>query len=108
VGVIALAIAVESTKDITEMVVKAAEAASNEMGMEQDIQSADVSVEFKLEGTLLWDLKGGHAHSLEISGDTSSVIDQAATLSMMGEELEVEQALYLEGTIDIKVEFTPQ
>ena len=100
-GIIALSFEVNSTKDITEMAIEAADAAEAPAGMEQDIQSMDVQFEFSLEGTLLWDLQAGVFHSLELSGDTESVIDSAVTISMMGEEIEVEQAIYVSGTIEV-------
>ena len=77
-------------------------------GMEQDIQSSDVMFEFELKGTLLWDLEAGRVHSLELSGDTESVIDSAATISMMGEELEIEQATYVSGSLEVKVDVTTE
>lgn len=104
-GVIALSIDVKSTKDITELMMEAAEANKPEgMGFEQEIQSADVESEFKLEGELLWDLEAGTLLSLDLSGESSSIMDIAATISAMGDEMEAEQAIYLSGEMRITVE----
>ncbi len=106
VGVIALTIETESSNDITDMMVEAAEAASAQSGMEQDFESADVQAEYDLEGELLWDIEGGHLVSLEIEGDTESVLDFAVTIRAMGEEIETEQAMYLSGEMRITIEVT--
>jgi hypothetical protein len=108
VGVVELAVETESSNDITDFLNEASEAAAEQSGanIEQDIESADVQSEYELEGELLWDLEGGHIHSLEIEGDTESVMDLAATVRAMGEEIEAEQAFYMSGTLRVTVEVT--
>ncbi|MFT5286228.1 MAG: hypothetical protein ACI8TQ_002396 [Planctomycetota bacterium] len=102
-AIIKLNFEVSSEKDITEQV---AEATANSkqaeaMGMEQDIQSADASFEFELEGTLLWNIDGGHFHSLELTGTTEAVIDAAVSISMMGRTMDTETAMYISGELTV-------
>ncbi len=105
-GVVALAVEVESANDITELLVEAVEQGAQQAGMNISVDSADVEVEFELSGELLWDLESGHVFSLVLSGDTKSVMDNAMTIEAMGEQMDIAQTLYMSATLEVSVEIT--
>lgn len=65
--------------------------------------SIEVEIERKLEGTILWDLEHGHAHSAELECEASRLHSESWTITgeQDGEEVsaDVEQVRLLEGTI---------
>lgn len=110
IAVIAVTMEVSSNNDITEFMAEAAEKSAGASGMdiEQDVQSADITLEFELEGELLWDVESRHIYSLTLSGTTESVMDIAANIAAMGQEMEVEQAMYSSGEIEVSVSLTSE
>ena len=44
------------------------------MEMEMEYNSADMEFELEGEGTLLWNLVGGHLHSFELTGEAVGLI----------------------------------
>ncbi len=104
IAMIRLSIEASSTNDITELMAEAIQASEEQMkaaGMEQEIQSADASFEFELEGELLWNIDGGHFLSLELSGTTEVVLDLALSMTAMGKAMDVENAIYSSGEITL-------
>jgi hypothetical protein len=59
-----------------------------------------VDIEFALEteGELLWDVAGGHFHSLDLSGTTSFKSDQAMSMEVQGKSMKIEQSMEFSGT----------
>jgi len=99
---IRLTIEASSTRDITEFMAEAVRKSAEQLkaaGMEQEVQSADATFEFELEGELVWNVDGGHFESLELNGTTEIVIDLALVMNAMGKQMDVENAIYSSGEI---------
>jgi hypothetical protein len=77
--------------------------ASDEEGAERPEVTIEVELERTLEGTILWDIEGGHAHSAELECEASRRQSQAWSgfLERDGstEEVEVETVSLFRGTI---------
>lgn len=101
VGVIALQFAVHSAADITDMLMEAMDSMDVEnLGeMEMDFDSADVEMGFDGEGELLWDLAGGHFHSIELELDMEFAMDMVMSMSMMGQDMDMEQSMEMSGSL---------
>ena len=99
VGVIKLKLVkVKSAKDMTEFARKALEAGGLQEGLEMSIDSADVEIELDGEGELVWDLKGGHIHSLDLSGTLHFTQDSTATMAMQGQKMKIESTSEMSGS----------
>ena len=66
-----------------------------------------MDIEFKIEGegTLVWDMEGGHAVSFELSGPTSATMDMGMKLDMGGQSMNIEQGMVMSGTSNVSVKF---
>ena len=51
-----------------------------------------------LEGEMLWNIAGGHFHSLDLSGTSNFKSAQAMTLKVQGREMKIEQSMEFAGT----------
>lgn len=106
VGVIALRVDISNAVDLTEMV----EAAMEEIELppeagDIEFDHMDIEIEFEGEGTLLWDLEGGHAHSLELSGDFALLMNMGMAMSAQGMDMEIEQTMEMSGTMNQSAAF---
>lgn len=68
-------------------------------GMPEDIE-ADASVDFEGEGTLLWNVEGGHAHSFEMLVQPTIDLTMDMTQDMGDQTLEMEFAVELSGELE--------
>lgn len=101
VGVIALILDISNAVDLTDMV----EAAMEDMELppeagDIEFDHMDIDIEFEGEGTLLWNLAGGHAHSLELSGDFGLLMNMGMAMSAQGMDMEIEQTMEMSGTMN--------
>lgn len=99
VGVIALVIDIEGTNDMTEVVLEQMAEMPEEVG-EISIEYMDVEVDIEAEGTLFWNLAGNHAHSMDLNGTMSMVMDSAMSMSPGGQEMQIEQMFEMSGTLE--------
>lgn len=95
VGVIALAVEIESARDMSEMMEEGM--SESEMPFEVELTRADAEFTFEGEGTMLWNLAGGHIHSFDLSGDTSIAMDMA--MAIPGQGIEMETSMEMSGTM---------
>lgn len=76
--------------------------ATDEDGVERPEISVEVEIERTLEGTILWDLEGGHAVGAELRCEASTLTSESWSM-VRGEdvedEAEVERARLVKGTI---------
>jgi hypothetical protein len=97
VAVIAIEIEIRSSNDMTEKVMEAMDEMPEEMG-EFSIEFMDVEVEIQGEGTLQWDVEGGHAQSFELSGSMGFITDMGMTVTMGDSPVEIEQTMDMSGS----------
>ncbi len=68
--------------------------------LEEGALQVEVEIERTIEGTILWDLEHGHVHSAELQADARRLTTRNWTVvNPEGDELELEEAWSLEGTI---------
>lgn len=108
-AVIRLQLEVSSAKDLTDLMKEMlADADMGDMPMEMEVQSFDAEFTFTGEGELRWNLEAGVLHSLDLTGDVEQVMDTAMSMSMQGQEMDVENSMGLSGsssiTIDVAIE----
>lgn len=58
----------------------------------------DIEYALQAEGELLWNVAGGHFHSLELSGTTTFKSDQAMSIEVQGKSMNIEQSMEFAGT----------
>ena len=100
-GAIAIQFRISNAVDVTEMVTAAMENVElpPEAG-EMDFDHMDIEVKYTGEGTILWNLDAGRAHSLELSGDFSLNIDMGMSMNMQGMgSMDLEQTIQMSGTL---------
>jgi hypothetical protein len=91
---------VSNAIDMTEKVQESLEDGDLPEGVgEMEIESVDIEVAYEGEGVLLWDLKAGHFHSYEASGEFEMITDQAMLLEAMGQEMSIEQTMEFSGSL---------
>lgn len=105
-GVIQIQIDITNAVDLTEMV----EAAMEEIEMppeagDIDFDHMDLELEFEGEGTLLWNLDFGQAHSLELSGDFGLLMNMGMAMSGPGMEMDIENTMEMSGTMNESATF---
>ncbi len=98
VAVIAITIDITNAVDLTEMMQEGMENMPAEAG-EMELSSMEMALAIEGEGTLLWDLAGGCAHSFELTGDFSMQMDIAMNISAQGQEMEIEQSMEFSGSL---------
>jgi hypothetical protein len=72
-------------------------------GVEMDISSIDMEVTIESTGQLLWNIAGGHMHSLEMSGTSTTTSDSAMEMNMGGQSMSIEQSTKASGTFTTKI-----
>jgi hypothetical protein len=105
-GVIAFTLEVNAANDVTDNVREAMEGQDLPVPIEIDLQSADSEIELEVQGELLWDLAGGHAHSLELSGEMRMAMSVAMAISAQGMDMEIEQTTEFSGSVNKRATFT--
>lgn len=96
VGVIAFVFEGSTDLDLTELILAAIDLNAGEIGLEADI-TATVSFEFDGEGTLLWDMKGGHVQGFEMEGEIIMTVDIEGDVDVMGESHSFEMSAEASG-----------
>ena len=102
-AVIQFTLEISSAADMTEKVAETIREQVPE-GVEVELDHMDVEMELQGEGTLLWNLASGHAHSLELSSAVTSLMDMGMSIDpgngqMMDQAVEVEMS----GSVDITI-----
>lgn len=110
VAAIKLAIEVTSTNDLAEFL---AEQIANQekpegMDIEMDIESMDIEFQFEAEGSLLWNVEKGIAHSMTLEGDIGLTTDTAMAMAFMGQEQTIEQSMIMAGSTQMSMAFEVQ
>lgn len=67
---------------------------------EMELNSVDLELELEGEGTLLWDISAGCAHSFEMESDLALLMDVSMDISAQGMDMNIEQSLEFSGTLN--------
>jgi len=91
---------ISNAVDITERVQESLEDSELPEGVgEMEVEHVDLEVAYEGEGVMLWDLKAGHFHSYEASGDFEMLTDQGMLIEAMGQEMAIEQTMEFSGSL---------
>ena len=66
---------------------------------EMEVGSMDLALELEGEGTLLWNLSAGCAHSFEMTSDFGLQMDIAMSISASGMDMDIEQSMEFSGSL---------
>lgn len=92
VAVIAISIDCSSANDLTERMQSMTESMDDQLpeGASMKVTSFDGEYEYEAEGELLWNIETGLLHALQISGELRMIMDVAMSMSMQGNDNEME------------------
>lgn len=96
VGVITFKFEGDTSLDLSDMIQEVIDMQAGDAGVEADI-SATIGFEFEGEGTLLWNLRAGHAHGFDMSGDITLSADVEGDVDAMGESHSMEMSAEVSG-----------
>lgn len=102
VGEIHLVFKLKSANDATETMREMLANVPEEMG-QIEIDHMDVELTYEGQATLMWDIAGGHAHSLEMDGDMVTKQDMGMSISAQGRSANIEVNTGLSGSMTFKV-----
>jgi len=99
VAVIDFTIDISTARDMSDMM---EEMMGENLPVEVDMSVERVDIEFTMtgSGTLLWNLKGGHLHSFELTGETTIAMDMEVGLDMSGQSMSMETSMEMSGTVE--------
>jgi len=98
VGVIHLTLKMKSSNDMSEAVKKHMPDLPDEVS-KFEIDHVDVDADIEGEGTLLWNLAGGFAQSLELTGKMKMAMDSGMSIGVQGRDMSMEQSMSMSGTL---------
>jgi hypothetical protein len=107
-AVIQIALDISTANDLTDKVADAMSEQEMPEGMSMSVESMDVELSMEGEGTLLWNVGAGVAHSLQISATTTSLTDMAMAMDMQGQKMSIENSMTMSGKYDIKMAFSAE
>ena len=104
-AVIALEIDVESSSEMTEMIRE--QVSKQEIpGGEMEVESADAELTLKGSGELLFDAAAGHFRSLNLSFESTQIVDTVMNMTMAGTEMKLEQGMDFSSTMSLQASAT--
>ncbi|MED6335583.1 MAG: hypothetical protein VYE81_09295, partial [Planctomycetota bacterium] len=89
----------EASLDLSDMLTEMISLQGGEMDISADVQ-ATVDFEFEGEGTMLWNLGGGHVAGFEMSSEMLLLGDIEADVEAMGESQTVEVSVEVAGEME--------
>jgi hypothetical protein len=104
-GVIALSGKVRAIHDATEDSRRGVAKRGDSKDPAPDLKKVTVDVEIELRGELLWDLDGGHAHSLRVNGTERLHQQLDLNQDMGGNSMRVEDSSTQSGPFDVAIDF---
>ena len=94
-----ITISVNSANDLTDMLQETASEMGQE-GVDIRFDAVDVEMAIEGEGSLLWDVKGGHFASFELSADLEQIMDMSMSLQTPMGNMEMEQTISMSGSME--------
>lgn len=99
-AVIELKLQISTAVDMTDQILEAMDETELPEGAEMDFDHLDIEFEFEGEGTMLWNVAGGHFASFELSGQMSLLTDTGMAMNMGGQEMSIENTVEMSGTMN--------
>ena len=96
-AVIELSIAIDTARDMTDMVSDMM--ANAPEGMAPEIERMDVEFSIEATGKAYWDMEAGHISGLELQGDLSVTMDMEMSMDM-GQAMTIEVSMAMSGSIE--------
>jgi len=98
-AVVKLTIDMKAKTDMTERVKEQMEEQDLPPEVEgMEFKSIDIEYSLEAEGELLWNVAGGHFHSLDLSGTSGFKSDQSMAMKVQGREMNIDQSMEFSGT----------
>lgn len=97
-AVIELEIEIDSAKDMSEMLEEMMGETVPE-NMEMNLDRCDVVFALATKGELVWNLDGGHLHSLSIEGESAISMEMVVSMDFGGNAMTLEMTMDMSGTI---------
>ena len=98
-ALIEITLSINTAVDMTDKVMEQMDEMPMPQGAEVEFDHLDLEFEMEAKGQLFWNIKSGHFHSFEMTGSTSIVVDSGMAMNMGGEEMTIENAVEMSGTI---------
>ncbi len=106
-GEIQIALEIASAADLSPLIEEAIQRIAEENGETEvpvDVRAADVNLDVQGTGTLLWDLRAGRLHSLQMQGDCQIALDVSISVDENGQSHSANLSAELSGTLEETVE----
>jgi hypothetical protein len=102
VAVIEIDIEIDTARDMSEFLEGVM---GDEMPEGMDFTLDRVDLEFALEATgeLLWNIRAGHLHSLELEGEAAIALDMEMGMDFGGQSMSMEMSMEMSGTMESSV-----
>jgi len=104
---ITVEVEIASAANVADMLMEFINGMTSELGGEApevDIESADINLDFTGEGTLLWNLGGGHASGFDMSGEAIFGIDLAVVVEAPDGSQTIEASIEMSGSYQHEAE----
>ena len=102
-AVIEIEIEIDTAKDMSELI---EELMGEEMpeGMDFNLDRVDVEFAYEASGQCLWNVRGGHAHSLSLEGEAAVALDMAVNMDFGGQSMAMEMSMEMSGEMATEME----
>jgi len=100
-ALIEFAVNINTAVDMTDKVLEKMDEVPMPQGAEVELDHMDIEFEMEAKGQLFWNVKAGHFHSFELTGSTAMVMDFGMAMNMGGQEMTMEYAMEMSGTLEM-------
>jgi len=102
-AVIEIEIEIDTAKDMSELI---EELMGEEMpeGMDFNLDRVDVEFAYEASGQCLWNVAGGHAHSLSLEGEAVIALDMEINMDFGGQSMAMEMSMEMSGEMATEME----
>ncbi|MCP3917572.1 MAG: hypothetical protein GY711_18665 [bacterium] len=102
VAVIELSIEIDTARDMSDLIEEMIAEEAPE-GVDMNIDRVDVEFALETKGQMLWNIKAGVIHSLELEGEAAVAMDMEMGMDMGGQEMSFEMSMDMSGTMKTTV-----
>lgn len=102
-AVIEIEIEIDTAKDMSELIM---ELMGEELpeGMDFNLDRVDVEFAYEASGQCLWNVAGGHAHSLSLEGEAVIAMDMEINMDFGGQSMAMEMSMEMSGEMATEME----
>jgi hypothetical protein len=102
IAVIDLDIQVDTTSDMTDILVEIMDEQAQE-GMEFTLDRADVEFALDATGELHWNISKGHVHALDLEGESAMAMDMGVNVDFGGQTMDLDMSMEMEGELESSI-----